>query len=84
MRYQAIQLVSDVMKAPSARHPSRETSTAVKQTMDFLETVTSHLGEPVDNPISKKRYGDPAFRVWHSQLDTETSGIKQTASFFHT
>ena len=54
MRYQAIQLVSDVMKAPSARHPSRKTSTAVKQTIDFLETVASHLGERVDNLILRK------------------------------
>jgi hypothetical protein len=84
MRYQAIQLVNDVLKAPSARQPSRETSTAVKQTIDFLETVASHLGERVDNLILKKRYGDPTFRVWYSQLDTETSGIKQTAAFFNT
>jgi len=79
-----LELVSDVMKAPSARHPSRKTSTAVKQTIDFLETVASHLGERVDNLILKKRYGDPTFRVWYSQLDTETSGIKQTAAFFNT
>lgn len=78
MRYQAIQLVSDVMKAPSARHPSRKTSTAVKQTIDFLETVASHLGERVDNLILKKRYGDPTFRVWYSQLDTETSEFLDT------
>jgi hypothetical protein len=72
------------MKGRGANCSPRETSVAVKHATDFLEIIASHLRERVNNFMSKKRYGDPGFRIWYSYLRTETSGITQAVAFFHT
>ena len=70
-------MIGEAISGKKIRDETIEKSEAVNKTLEMLDTLSSWIDE-IKLEEQQQRFGNQAFRIWHSQLKDESEKLLTT------